>query len=92
MGFTKSYGGLIAARFFLGMFEGGLIGGLLVYLALFYRRHQLLYRIGLFACAAPLSVAFGGLLATGLSKINYGGYKGTETSDLLSTAPQLILI
>lgn len=74
LGFTKSYGGLIAGRFFLGMFEGALLGGILVYLAMFYRRHQMLYRIGLFYCAAPLSGAFGGLLATGLAKIKYGGY------------------
>ncbi|KIW53594.1 hypothetical protein PV05_09151 [Exophiala xenobiotica] len=76
MGFVKSYGGLIAGRAILGMCEGGLIGGILVYLALFYRRQQLLTRIGLFACAAPLAIAFGGLLATGLSKISRGGYNG----------------
>lgn len=74
LGFTKSYGGLIAARFFLGLCEGGLLGGMIVYLAMFYRRHEMLYRIGLFYCAAPLSGAFGGLLATGLAKIKYGGY------------------
>lgn len=33
-------------------------------------------RIGLFYCAAPLSGAFGGLLATGLAEINYHGYNG----------------
>ena len=32
-----------------------------------------MYRIGLFYCAAPLSGAFGGLLATGLAEIQYGG-------------------
>jgi MFS family permease len=74
LGFTKSFGGLVAARFFLGMFEGGLLGGIIVYLAMFYRRHEMLYRIGLFYCAAPLSGAFGGLLATGLAKIKHGGY------------------
>jgi hypothetical protein len=58
------------------MCEGGLVGGILVYLAMFYRRHQLLYRIGMFSCAAPLAVAFGGLLATGLSKIRHAGYNG----------------
>ncbi len=31
-------------------------------------------RIALFYCAAPLSGAFGGLLATGLARIEYGGY------------------
>lgn len=74
LGFTKSFGGLVAARLVLGLFEGGLLGGMIVYLAMFYRRHQMLYRIGLFYCAAPLSGAFGGLLATGLAKISYNGY------------------
>lgn len=75
-GFVKSYAGLLVARFFLGLAEGGLLGGMLVYLAMFYRRHQLLYRITLFYCAAPLSGAFGGLLATGLAQIEHGGYNG----------------
>ena len=74
LGFTKSYGGLLVCRFLLGMFEGGLLGGIVVYLAMFYRRHEMMYRVGLFYCAAPLSGAFGGLLATGLAKIEYGGY------------------
>lgn len=47
---------------------------MIVYLAMFYERHQMLYRIGLFYCAAPLSGAFGGLLATGLAQIQHGGY------------------
>lgn len=76
LGFVKSYGGLVAARFFLGLCEGGLLGAIVIYLAMFYRRHQMLYRIGLFYCAAPLSGAFGGLLATGLAKIHQGSYKG----------------
>lgn len=56
------------------MFEGGLAGGIVIYLAMFYRRHQILRRIGLFYSAAPLSGAFGGLLATGLAQIKHGGY------------------
>ncbi|KAF1957524.1 MFS general substrate transporter, partial [Byssothecium circinans] len=75
-GFVKSYAGLLVARFFLGLAEGGLLGGRLVYLAMFYRRHQLLYRITLFYCAAPISGAVGGLLATGLARIEHGGYNG----------------
>lgn len=76
MGLVKSYSGLLAARFFLGLAEGGLLGGMIIYLAMFYRRHQLLYRVGLFYCAAPLSGAFGGLLATGLARIKTNGYNG----------------
>lgn len=75
-GFVKSYKGLLIARAFLGLTEGGLLGGMIIYLAMFYRRHQLLYRIGLFYCAAPLSGAFGGLLAAGLTKIHTKNYKG----------------
>lgn len=74
LGFIKSIAGLVVCRLFLGLFEGGLLGGIVVYLAMFYRRHQMLYRIGLFYCAAPLSGAFGGLLATGLATIRHGGY------------------
>lgn len=73
-GFVKDYGGLLACRFFLGLCEGGLLGGLILYLSMFYRRHELLFRIGMFYCAAPLSGAFGGLLATGLAQIRHGGY------------------
>lgn len=74
LGFTTSLAGLIVCRLLLGLFEGGLAGGIIVYLAMFYPRHQMVKRIGYFYCAAPLSGAFGGLLATGLAKINYGGY------------------
>ncbi|KAK0612584.1 MFS transporter-like protein [Bombardia bombarda] len=73
-GFTKSFAGLIVCRLLLGLFEGGILGGVILYLSMFYRRHQLLYRSGLFYCAAPLSGAFGGLLASAIGQISYGGY------------------
>ncbi len=74
-GFTKSFAGLVICRLLLGLFEGGILGGVMIYLAMFYRRHELLFRSGLFYCAAPLSGAFGGLLASGLAQISYGGYE-----------------
>jgi MFS family permease len=76
IGFVRTYESLLAVRFLLGIFEGGLLGGMILYLSMFYRRHQLMQRIGLFYCAAPLSGAFGGLLATGLSQITTPGYNG----------------
>ncbi|KAM3068803.1 hypothetical protein ACMFMG_010971 [Clarireedia jacksonii] len=76
IGFVTTWSGLMVARFFLGLMEGGLLGGMIIYLAMFYRRHQLMRRIGLFYCAAPLSGAFGGLLATGLSEIKTRNYNG----------------
>jgi MFS family permease len=74
MGFVKSFAGLIACRLLLGLFEGGILGGVIIYLAMFYPRHSMMLRNGLFYCAAPLSGAFGGLLASGLAKIQVGGY------------------
>ncbi|KAM7188819.1 putative transporter [Naviculisporaceae sp. PSN 640] len=75
MGFIKSLGGLIVCRLLLGLFEGGILGGVIIYLAMFYRRHQMLKRSGLFYCAAPLSGAFGGLLAGALGEVRVGGYE-----------------
>ncbi|CAF9912076.1 MAG: hypothetical protein GOMPHAMPRED_007546 [Gomphillus americanus] len=74
MGLTKSYAGLIVCRILLGLFEGGLFGGMILYVSMFYPRHQILLRLGLWYCAAPLSGAIGGLLAAGLSQIHYDGY------------------
>lgn len=76
MGAVKSYGGLIACRILLGACEGGMFGGIILYLSSFYKRHQLMLRLGFFYCAAPLSGAFGGLLATGLGQIRFHGYNG----------------
>jgi MFS family permease len=75
MGFITNYAGLIACRLLLGLFEGGILGGVIIYLAMFYRRHAMMLRNGLFYCAAPLSGAFGGLLASGLAKIEVGEYR-----------------
>lgn len=75
MGFIKSLGGLILCRLLLGLFEGGILGGVIIYLAMFYRRHQMLQRSGLFYCAAPLSGAFGGLLAGALGEVKVNGYE-----------------
>ncbi|KAI0416187.1 hypothetical protein F5X98DRAFT_344370 [Xylaria grammica] len=62
----RSLAGLIIARLSLGglEFKGGHLGGIVLYPGMFYPRHQMMNRIGYFYCAAPLSGAFGGLLAT----------------------------
>ena len=76
MGLTKSFGHLVTCRLLLGLFEGGLFGGLILYLSMFYRRHELVARMGYWYSAGPLSGAIGGLLAAGLSRIQYHGYNG----------------
>ncbi|KAF6806100.1 major facilitator superfamily transporter [Colletotrichum plurivorum] len=74
--FVRSYEGLIAARVFLGLFEGGAMPGLSFFLSSFYKREELLFRIGVLISSASMAGAFGGLLATGLSRIPPWGFDG----------------
>ncbi|KAF9000861.1 major facilitator superfamily domain-containing protein [Cyathus striatus] len=73
-GVVKTYGGLLACRFFLGLFEGGVFPGLVLYLSFFYPRQALQWRISAFFSAASISGAFSGLLAFGI--INMDGIGG----------------
>ncbi|KAF9473919.1 MFS general substrate transporter [Pholiota conissans] len=73
-GVVKSYNGLLACRFFLGLFEGGVFPGLVFYLSFFYPRQQLQWRISAFFSAASVSGAFSGLLAFGI--VNMDGIGG----------------
>jgi MFS family permease len=76
-GFVHGYGSFVAVRALLGIAEGGLLPGMVLYLSHFYRRTELAVRIGIFYTAASLSGAFGGLLARGLSAIGHrGGLEG----------------
>ncbi|KAK2028781.1 major facilitator superfamily transporter [Colletotrichum zoysiae] len=67
--FVTSFEGLVAVRALLGIFEGGTMPGFSFFLSNFYRREELLFRIGIFISSASLAGAFGGLLAAGLSRI-----------------------
>jgi sugar phosphate permease len=71
--FVKTYEGLLVARVFLGIFEGGAMPGMAFFLSCFYKRKELLFRIGIYVSAASMAGAFGGLLATGLSRIPQWG-------------------
>ncbi|KAH9485871.1 putative transporter [Psilocybe cubensis] len=73
-GVVKSYHGLLACRFFLGLFEGGVFPGLVLYLSFFYPRQKLQWRVSAFFSAASISGAFSGLLAFGI--INMKGVGG----------------
>ncbi|KAI9457539.1 MFS general substrate transporter [Boletus coccyginus] len=66
MGFVKTYPELVGVRFCLGLAEAGLFPGVVYYLTLWYPRHMLQYRIGLFFGAATVAGAFSGLLAFGI--------------------------
>ncbi|KAK0501584.1 MFS general substrate transporter [Armillaria luteobubalina] len=61
--FVKSYAGLIATRVFLGIAEGGTLSGLTYILSRYYRRSELVLRLGIFFGA------FGGLLASDIGTV-----------------------
>ena len=63
MGVVQNMSGFFAARFFLGVTEGGLFPGVVFYLSMWYRREEQHFRISLFFSAAALAGAFGGILA-----------------------------
>lgn len=75
IGFVKFYVGLIVCWLLLGLFEGGILGGVIIYLVMFYKRYEMLYWSGLFYCVVLLSGVFGGLLVGVLGNIEVGGYK-----------------
>ncbi len=76
-GVVTSYGGLLACRFFLGVFEGGVFPGMILYLTNFYPRAKMTTRIATFFAFALLSTAFSGILAYGIIRMDgVGGRAG----------------
>jgi MFS family permease len=61
LGFVNNFGSYFAVRALLGLAEGGLLPGMVLYLSGMYTRRELALRIGLFYTAASLSGAFGGM-------------------------------
>ncbi|KAK4149881.1 major facilitator superfamily domain-containing protein [Chaetomidium leptoderma] len=77
LGFVRGFPSFFAVRALLGLAEGGLLPGIVLYLSGMYSRREMAVRIGVFYTAASLSGAFGGLLARGLSAIGpRGGLEG----------------
>ncbi|KAI2468502.1 MFS general substrate transporter [Annulohypoxylon bovei var. microspora] len=73
LGFVQNFSGFAGVRALLGLTEGGLLPGIVLYLSTIYTRGELALRIGIFYTAASLSGAFGGLLARGIAEIGTRG-------------------
>jgi len=72
--FVHNFSQMCAVRFVLGIFEAGMLPGIAYYLSRWYRRSELAFRLALYVVAAPLAGAFGGLLASGILKLdNFAG-------------------
>ncbi|KUI64793.1 hypothetical protein VM1G_00713 [Cytospora mali] len=76
-GLTQNYSGIIATRFFLGLFECGMFPGCFYLLGMWYKRHEAQKRFSFFFSSTSLAGAFGGLLASAIGKMDgLGGYHG----------------
>ncbi|EEY14609.1 high-affinity nicotinic acid transporter [Verticillium alfalfae VaMs.102] len=72
--FIKSYSGLLACRILLGVCESGFFPCISLYITMVYNRHEQGLRFSYLFAATAFSGMFGGLVATGITKIgNTGG-------------------
>ncbi|KAH0496054.1 hypothetical protein TgHK011_003437 [Trichoderma gracile] len=74
MGFVRSYNSLVGLRFLLGIFEAGVLPGIIYVTSMYYKRHEYQKRMSFFFCSTVVAGAFGGLLAYAISKL--GGQHG----------------
>ncbi|GAA5898325.1 hypothetical protein JCM8208_006945 [Rhodotorula glutinis] len=66
----------LGVRILLGIFEGGVIPGIVYLLTRFYTRSELAFRVGVFLSLGPgLSGALGGLLAAGFLNSSVGSLR-----------------
>lgn len=63
---AKSFGGLVAARFFLGFAEAPFFPGAIFLMSSWYTRGEMAYRIAWFYSGSSLANAFGGLIGAGV--------------------------
>ncbi|ORX65227.1 MFS general substrate transporter [Linderina pennispora] len=63
-----AYSGLVAARFFMGIFEAGIGPGAPIILSFFYLRNELAWRTAMFYGSSTIAGAFGGAIAYGVAK------------------------
>ncbi|KAK1812293.1 High-affinity nicotinic acid transporter [Friedmanniomyces endolithicus] len=76
-GVVKNYSGLLAVRFFLGVFETGMFPGAFYLIGMWYRRSEAQKRYSWFFGSTTLAGAFGGLLAAAIGKMDgVAGYAG----------------
>ncbi|KAL2811982.1 major facilitator superfamily domain-containing protein [Aspergillus granulosus] len=76
-GLVKSWETLMVTRWFLGMFETGMLPGCVYLLGMWYKRSEAQKRYTFFVSSTILAGAFGGLLASAIGKMDgIRGYRG----------------
>ncbi|CAG9948031.1 unnamed protein product [Clonostachys rosea f. rosea IK726] len=88
---VNNLGSLIACRLLLGLMEAGFFPGVVLYLSMFYGRKSLALRIACFYSTAALSGVAGGLVAYGISFMDYAsGWRAWRWIILINGAPTII--
>lgn len=77
--FIQDFGGLIAIRLLLGLFEAGLFPGLVVYLTIFYNKRHIALRMAYLFTTAAIAGAVGGLVSYGI------GFMDNDPNDASTT-------
>ncbi|KAF4125484.1 Major Facilitator Superfamily [Geosmithia morbida] len=91
-GLVQNYSGLLATRFFLGVFETGMFPGAFYLIGMWYRRHEAQRRYSFFFNSTTLAGAFGGLLAAAIGKMDgMRGYSGWRWIFILEGAVTLVI-
>ncbi|KAJ7574135.1 major facilitator superfamily domain-containing protein [Mycena floridula] len=67
-GFITDKRGLIVCRFFIGLFEGGVQPGAVFYLASFYPRYKLQWRVGVSMACIGITGIFASLIAAAIQE------------------------
>ncbi|KAI5247670.1 MFS general substrate transporter [Aureobasidium subglaciale] len=75
---AKNFGGLLALRLVLAVFEAGFFAGAVFYLSLFYARGELGFRIAIFFGSALLASAFSGLISYGVFQVHSSHVQGWQ--------------
>lgn len=71
--FANDMPSICGVRFVLGIFEAGMLPGIAYYMSRWYRRSELTFRLSMYIVMASLAGAFGGLLASGILKLDRFG-------------------
>jgi MFS family permease len=71
IGAVHNKAGLLAARFFLGVPESGVVPACIMYFSFWYKPHERAWRIGIFHAANALASGVGGFLAVAIHHVSH---------------------
>ncbi|KIJ55285.1 hypothetical protein M422DRAFT_73264 [Sphaerobolus stellatus SS14] len=74
-GLVHNYSGLLAVRWWLGLFEAGYFPGVAYFFSCWYKRSEFGFRTAVFTSMTTAAGAFGGLLAAAISNMDGVGDK-----------------